>query len=240
MLVKRTLIALGLIGALGSVQAAELYNNGPVVSGTPPLSVIRLGGTLLGAGAQSSIPNLVADDFSVAGGGWNVEGLSFYSYQSFAGSTFTFSSVSWSVVSGDVTSGTVVASGTTSATNGGLMGYRVSSTTLTNTDRAIFRIDLDVPDFALGAGDYWMRWGLAGSLASGPWQPPTADGAVGNATQSLSGGAFATLVDAGDGLGVELPFTIQGSLVPEPSTYALMIAGGLAVVGAARRRSAKR
>ncbi len=233
---KRTLLAIGLVSALGSVQAVELYNNGAAASGTPPISVIRVGGTLFGAGAQSSIPNLVADDFSVGGGGWNVESLSLFSYQSFAGSVFTFSSVSWSVVSGDVNTGTVVASGTTAAVNGGLEGYRVTSTTLTNTDRAIFQIDLDVADFALGAGDYWLRWGLAGSLASGPWQPPTADGAFGNGAQSLANGAFNGIVDAGDGLGVELPFVIQGSLVPEPSTYALMLAGGLAVVGVARRR----
>jgi hypothetical protein len=236
--VKKSLLALGLIGALGSVQAVELYSNGPVVSGTPPISVIRAGGTLLGAGAQASIPNLVADNFSVTGPGWTVDSLSFYGYQSFAGGAYTFTGASWSIVSGDVNSGTVVASGSGSVTNGGLMGYRVTSTTLGNTDRAIYRVDLDVVDFDLGPGDYWLRWGLTGSLASGPWQPPTADGAFGDAAQSLAGGTFAALVDAGDGLGVELPFSIQGSIVPEPASVALMIAGGLAVVGVARRRKA--
>lgn len=230
------LISLGLLAALGSAQAAELYSNGPAVLGTPPLSVIRDGGTLFGAGAQASIPNLVADDFGVTGAGWNVESLSFFSYQSFAGSAFTFTGVTWSVIAGDVNSGTVVASGTTTATNGGLVGYRVTPTTLTNTDRAIFRVDLDVSDFNLAAGNYWLRWGLTGSLASGPWQPPTADGVVGNAQQSLASAAFTSLVDAGDGLGIELPFLVHGSVVPEPGTWALMLAGGLAVAGVARRR----
>ena len=230
------LISLGLLAALGSAQATELYSNGPAVQGTPPLSIIRVGGTLLGAGAQSAVPNLVADDFSVTGPGWSVEGLSFFSYQSFAASTFTFTGVTWSVVAGNVDTGAVVASGTTSASNGGLVGYRVSSTTLTNTDRAIFRIDLDVPDFNLAVGDYWMRWGLAGTSASGPWQPPTADGVIGNAAQSLANAAFVQVVDAGDGLGVEFPFLVHGSEVPEPGTWALMLAGGLAVAGLARRR----
>jgi PEP-CTERM motif len=235
---KKQLIAIGLLAAFGSAQAVDLFNNGAAVSGTPPISVIRTGGTLFGAGAQGNIPNLVADDFAVGGAGWNVESLSFFSYQSFAGSVYTFTGVNWSIVSGDVTTGTVVASGTGTATNGGLQGYRVTSTTLTNTDRAIFRLNVDVTDFNLAAGNYWLRWGMTGTLASGPWQPPTADGAFGNGAQSLANGPFAGVVDAGDGLGVEFPFIIAGSVVPEPGTWALMIAGGLAVVGAARRRKA--
>jgi len=228
-------LCLAAAAATGS-QAVVLFDNGAAASGTPPISVIRPGGTLFGAGAQASIPNFVADDFSVTGPGWNVESLTFYGYQSFAGSAFTFTGATWSIVSGDVNTGTVVASGTSSITNGGLVGYRVTSTTLTNTDRAIFAVQADVPDFNLGPGSYWLRWGLTGTLASGPWQPPTADGAVGNATQSLANAAFATLVDAGDGLGVELPFTIQGSVVPEPSTYAMLLAGAAAVLSVTRRR----
>jgi hypothetical protein len=235
----KKIIALGLIAAsAGSAQAVDLYNNGAAVSGTPPISVIRTGGTLLGAGAQGGIPNLVADNFTVGGPGWTVEALSFFSYQSFAGSAYTFTGLNWSVVSGDVTSGTVVASGSGTPTNGGLQGYRVSATTLTNTDRAIFRLDVNVADFNLAPGNYFLRWGITGSLASGPWQPPTADGAFGNAQQSLANAAFAGIVDAGDTFGVELPFIIQGSVIPEPGTWAMMLAGGLAVAGLARRRKA--
>ncbi len=233
------LIVLGLVAAAASsAQAVDLYNNGAAVAGSPAISVIRTGGTLFGAGAQGNIPNLVAEDFTVSGPGWGVESLSFFSYQSFAASTYTFTGLSWSIVSGDVTSGTLVASGSGTPTNGGLQGYRVTATTLTNTDRAIFRLDVDVADFNLAPGSYWLRWGITGSLASGPWQPPTADGAFGNGQQSLANAAFAGVVDAGDGLGVEFPFIVQGSLVPEPGTWAMMLAGGLAVVGLARRRKA--
>jgi hypothetical protein len=237
---KKTLLAVGLLTAFGSAQSQLLYSNGPVASGgPPPISVIRTGGTLFGAGQQANLPNLVGDDFTVTGPGWNVTSLSFFGYQSFVASAFTFTGASWAIVSGDVNAGTVVASGTGAAvTNGGLQGYRVTATTLTNTDRAIFQVNVDIPDVTLPAGNYWLRWGLTGTAASGPWQPPTSDGVVGNAVQSLANAPFAAVVDAGDTLGVEFPFTIQGSVVPEPSTYALMLAGGLAVAGFARRRRA--
>lgn len=231
------LIALGLIGAFGSAHAVELFNNGAAAAGgPPPISVIRTGGTLFGAGAQSNLGNFVADNFSVAGPGWNVQSLSFFAYQTGAAQAFTFTGLTWSVVAGDANTGTVVSSGTLAPANGGIAGFRVTATTLTNTDRAIFRLNADVPDFNLAAGNYWLRWGVAGTLASGPWQPPTAAGTVGNALQGLANGAFNPVVDAGDGLGVEFPFIITGSVVPEPGSIALMLAGGVAVIGAARRR----
>jgi len=233
----KKLIAVALIAGFGSAHAVDLFNNGAAVAGSPALSVIRTGGTSFGAGAQGSVPNSVADNFSVGGPGWNVQSLSFFAYQSFAASAFTFTNATWSVISGDINLGTVVASGTTALTNGGLQGYRVTATTLTNLDRAIFRLDANVTDFSLTAGSYWLRWAMTGTAGSGPWQPPTAAGTVGNAQQSIPDAPpYALYVDPGDQLGVEFPFIIQGSVVPEPSTYAMLLAGGLVVVALARRR----
>jgi hypothetical protein len=200
---------------------------------------MRPASTTIGFGAQTVNSHAVADDFSVAGADWNVSGFSFFAYQTFANSAFTFTQVTWSIIAGDVNTGTVVASGSQAPTNGGLLGYRVIPGDLGDRDRAIFQLDLDVPDFLLSAGGYWLRWSMAGSgQLAGPWQPPTADGEIGNAMQSLNGGAFNTAIDNGDGLGVEFPFIIRGAstVVPEPSTWSMMFVGGIAMLGLARRR----
>ncbi len=219
-----------------SAQAVTIFNNGPVVNGSG-LSLLTAPATTFGFGAQTASGNAVADDFTVAANiVWNVQSLNFYGYQT--GSTgFTFQTASWSVVSGGV-NGSVVASGTTAVTNAGLVGYRVDATTPTNTQRGIYSAAADVSDFSLAAGTYWLRWSLTGSLASGPWQPPTSDAAIGNAAQSVTNGAFATLVETGSGLNVSLPFTVSGTItvIPEPASVSLMFAGGLAVLGAVRRR----
>lgn len=232
--------AAAMVFATASASAATLYHNGPVVN-AQGLSVIANGGTLLGAGAQTVNGNVMADNFTVgAGSTWSVESLNFYGYQTGA-TAFPFTAATWQVLSGSI-SGPVVASGTTSLTNSGLIGYRVSPTTLSDTARAIWSASANVTDFSLGAGNYMLTWSLAGSTAfSGPWQPPTSDGAVGNAMQSTAGGAFAPLVDAGNTLTMELPFTINGTItvVPEPGTLGMLLAGGLIVAGVARRRSAR-
>jgi hypothetical protein len=237
-LIKHITVAAVSALAVGAAQAQLLYSNGPAVDGAGLSILQNPPNTTLGLGIQIGSGNAAADDFVVGGPGWNVSSLAFFSYQTGA-TSFTFTSANWSVVAGDVNSGTVVASGTAAAvTNGGLMGYRVSTTTLTNTQRPIFRVAVDVPDFTLAPGSYWLRWSLSGSLASGPWQPPRSDDAPGNLHQALTGGAFAPWVDTGSLVSYDAPFEVYGAPVPEPGTYALMLAG-LAAVGAVARRRAR-
>jgi hypothetical protein len=207
-------------------HAAVLFDNGPVVNGTG-LSILSAPATTLGFGAQTLSNNRVADNFSVAGAGWNVSSLDFYSYQTSAVG-FTFTTATWSIVSGDVNTGTIVASGTTAVTNGGLMGYRVTDTTLTATNRAIYRLSADIPDLILAAGAYYLTWSMDGTAASGPWAPPVVGSlGTGNAFQSINNAAFAAVVDAGALQGADLPFTINGTavnvgVVPEPATWLMM------------------
>ena len=213
-----------------SAQAVVLYNNGAVwdVAGSPNLSVLATPSTTLGFGAQTSAGNAVADNFSV-GSTWNVTKLTFYMYQT--GSTaFTFTGMNYQIASshGDAISWT-----SASVANGGLSAYRVTSTTTTNRDRAIYAIDVAV-NLVVNPGSYVLRWQASGSLASGPWQPPIVPtNGGGNAMQSLAGAAFGAAIDAGSGFQVELPFTISGTEVPAPGALGMI---GLGALVAVRRR----
>ena len=228
----------GLLALAGAAQAASIYSNGPVV-GSNGLSVLTSPNSTYGWNVNAGLGYSAADDFTVPDGQtWTVTGFDFYGYQTGATSN-NFTSAVWSIVSGDVNTGTVMASGTASLTDGGRVGYRVTSTTTTDTSRAIYDLQANVTSFSLAAGTYWLTWSLNGtSLYSGPWQPPTSDGAAGNAMQN-TGTGFIAMVDTGSGLVPNLPFSVNGtvSAVPEATPLAMLLAGGLAVVGIARRRS---
>lgn len=223
----------------GTASAQVLYDNGPAAIGGQ--SVIRPGGSTYGLNSQTGVYT-VADNFTVgSASGWTVSAFSFFAYETGAQNTFSFSGLSWSVVAGDVNTGTLIASGSEVPTNGGLVGYR-NNQGGNNELRAIFQLDVDVSDFSLNAGSYWLRWDITGSLPNSyAWVPPTADGAVGNAMQKYrSDSGFGPSHDDGDNLGVEFPFIIRGpgntTPVPEPATLAMLYMGGLMLALSAFRR----
>lgn len=237
---KRFAILSIALAAASMSQAAEIYNNGPVV-GDNGRSLIGPGQTTFGFSMNTASHSAVADDFVIAAGSrWTLSSIDFFGYQTGANG-FTLQEATWSIVEASPNSPVVLASGTTALTNGGLAGYRVGSSAQANTTRGIYRAQADVADFSLDAGHYYLRWSLSGSAASGPWQAPVADWRSGNAGQSTGGAEFLKLVDGGSGLTVELPFALHGAIsaVPEPATYGMLL-GGLALVGfmARRRRQA--
>lgn len=239
---KYLLLVSLIAGGAGTAQAATLFNNGPAIDGGSALSVVREGGVLFGVPAMSGPGRnfSVADNFTVTGAGWVVQDLTFFAYQIDGGGGFGFGDVTWSVVSGDANTGAVLASGITSVRSGGLLGYRVESANLQDTTRPVLQLNADVPDFNLVSGSYWLRWSFSYSgVPLDLYQPPVASGATGNALRR--GGTsnfYVWAIDPGDSLGMELPFMINGTLIPipEPSTYTMMLAGVLGVVGFIRHR----
>lgn len=232
-------LALGLLAAACSAQAVQLYDNGTVLN-SGNLSVLPTANTTLGYTSSSTAAISLADNFTVTGAGWLVDTLDFYAYQTNA-TTFSYTNVVWSIVSGsNLTTGIVVASGTTGVTSGGIVGYRVSSTTLTSTARPIYRINADIPNVTLGAGIYWLTWSLTGSASfSGPFVPPTVAGS-GDAQQN-TGSGWNVLSDGGSLATAELPFSINGTVVavPEPMSAALMLAGIVGLWGLNRQRATR-
>jgi hypothetical protein len=201
--------------------------------------------TLFGIGAaQPSIR--VADNFTVTGPGWDITSFQFFGYTTGAAAPGV-SAVSiriWDGAPGELgstiifgdTSTNFLSSGGWATGPGGLAIYRTTSTDTAGTTRRLQQATADV-NLTLGAGTYWVDFSFAGlsfipSLGVTAGAPP-----VGTVLQSLDGGlTYVPGLDAGLGQQVEVPFIIQGAIVPEPGTWALMLAGGLAVAGMVRRR----
>jgi uncharacterized repeat protein (TIGR01451 family) len=205
-----------------------LFDNGPLITnpgagaGGADASAIQPPNTLFGAGHQVSANNRVAEDFTVTDpGGWTIDSMTFYAYQSFSTTTSTINAINlqiWDGPPGAVGSNVVFGDTTTNrlATTGWNNVYRVTSTTLTNTDRPIFESVATVGT-TLPPGTYWVDWQTGGTLASGPWAPPVSlvgqtAPAGANATQSIAGAAFTPLLDAGSGTQQALAFQVTGTV----------------------------
>jgi hypothetical protein len=120
--------------------------------------------------------------------------------------------------------------------------YRVTSTAPTNAQRPVMSLSMAFPNVSLGAGTYWATWGITGIGAPGSTDsaldPPVMnpDGTLppGNGIQSGDGGAtWAPLIDGGH---ASVPITVNGTIVPEPSSMVLMMFGGLGSLVMLRRR----
>jgi hypothetical protein len=202
---------------------ALLYDNGPLVThpagGAGGADASALQSAILlntyGFGYQLSAGNRIADDFVVTGGGWFIETITFFGYQTGSSTTSTFTSMNLQIWDGppDNPASMVVFGDTTTnrLTNSVWSNiYRALDTSLTASDRPIMANTVTVNTF-LPAGTYWADWQADGSASfSGPWAPPISilgQTDTGNAMQWT--GAWAPALDGAFAQG--FPFIIDGT-----------------------------
>ena len=205
---------------------AMLFDNGPLVTlpgggcngGDASILDGTVGGhTLLGWNVNhAAAPGTnfyIADDFT-NNAAWNIDSIRFYTYQTGAtGSTITGVYVQiWNgppdsggtIVWGDLTTNRMVRTYLSNM-------YRAQSSTPTDCQRIIQIVTATI-GANLPPGTYWVQWGITGSLASGPWQPPvTIQGVAitGNAKQKTATGWVNALNGNTSPNGA--PFTVFGS-----------------------------
>jgi len=221
--------------SMQSKAASVLFDNGPLVNfpgqGTGGADISSLANGLLSYGysCSRSGKTRLSDDFTIpAGETWTIDSVAFYNYQTGASSaTSTFTIFNMVVRSSsplvDPTAASVVWGDT--AVNiledsywSGI--YRTSSTTFTVTTRPIMKNIVNTYSslLKLPAGTYWLDWQAAGSLTSGPWNPPItlATATTGNGLQ-LFNSSWAAIVDTiaagpSDDAPQGFPFTLYGSI----------------------------
>jgi hypothetical protein len=148
-------------------------------AGGAPVSALQstsLGMTLFGQSQNQAANYYMAEKIMVPASGWIIDSLINYGYQT--GST-TVSTMTghycWIAMdsAGMPSYTTVIGSRTTNAmVYSSWTGiYRAIETSLTDANRPIMKIKSNLSG-TLPTGTYWVGWGVTGSLASGPWNPP--------------------------------------------------------------------
>ncbi|MEM1057410.1 MAG: T9SS type A sorting domain-containing protein [Bacteroidota bacterium] len=215
--------------APSAVSGSVLYDNGPLTTSTGTgaggadeslTQDVSLNMQTFGWSHQFSTSTSVSDNFTVPAGGWDIDEMVFYAYQTGSPTTSTMTGVYvriWdgspdnpasTVVFGDLTTNRLTGSAWTGI-------YRVTESTFcpagTCTDRPIMA-DTAAVDVTLPAGNYWVEWSTDGSLGSGPWAPPVTvigQTTTGNALQFFSG-SWQAIQDQGTLTPQDFPFQILG------------------------------
>ncbi|MCL4675532.1 MAG: hypothetical protein KJZ59_05805, partial [Pararhodobacter sp.] len=206
---------------------ATLHDNGGLVTnpgagtGGADVSALQLTNTTLGSNVSQAGPFRLADDFTVPAGGWTVDKVTVFAYQTGSTTTSTITGVNlriWDGVPGAAGSSIVFGDDSTNRLESTAFTniYRTSGTDLTNTQRPVMAVVATVGT-TLAAGTYWVDWQLSGSLGSGPWAPAVtlagqtnAPGA--NAVQYVgSTSTWQAVVDTGSSAPQDFPFVVEGS-----------------------------
>lgn len=209
-----------------------LHDNGTFTTGagidvcpdaTPPANTSSPTGTSTTLGTQSFwVLRRQIDDFTVpAGQSWTLNSLRWRAYQT--GTLFDelISEAYVRLWNENPTLGGTPLTGdftTNRLSNSFFSGvFRTAANDLTNCDRGIKNVDIDLSDFPkLPPGTYWIEVGLAGDLPGGLFSPPTEPRAVGdNALQLDFLGVAQPVTDDESGLPLEYPYQLFGTSGPD-------------------------
>ncbi len=196
-------------GGAGGADASRLQNSSLLMS--------TLGFTASTAGAFR-----IADDFTVTAPGWTVNTITYFGYQTGSTTTSTFNTARTQIWSGAPNGGGSIVFGDL-VTNRFLStawsnAYRDTETTVANNQRPIMATTATIGT-SLVPGAYWTDFQLGGTLASGPFIPPTTvTGSTGPCTPcnglQWSGTAWVALNDTGSATTQDVKFVIDYVPVP--------------------------
>lgn len=215
-------------------MAAELYNNGPVVThpgqGFGGADVSMASSNANSGGANMLSPTYrCADDFTVPAGGWVLDGIKLSGYRTSAppgnpGWT-TFDLKIWAGANPGV--GAPVYQTNAAPAIAFTNVYRIFNgvANLQNTDRALNSLTFALPNLNLAAGQYWFDLSVGGAATGwmnyvmdpNPANPNDPITRIGNAKQWTGASWVAPTYTP------EFPFSVTG--VPEPAALALLALG---------------
>lgn len=223
--------------AMADINHAQLVNKpgqGTGLIAGADVSQLESGETVFGYGVQGASNNIMADDFVVGAGGFNVTGISVFAYTTGATAP-SLNQVNWAIGANPTTSLTSSTVTTQWYNDTNPLGvYRTNVGDFSSNNRRLMLGRVTGLNINLAAGTHFLSFNVLGANFSPPLPTSLATHGM-NAQQSLAGGAFAPVVNGAGG--ADMAFIIHGTAVPEPATMAAL---GLGIVAVIRRRKSSK